>query len=167
MFRRAVRRARQFYRAVFVRVRQEELALAGTYLSPAQTALFQRMARSDQRHCLDVFYTLYDAGYGDDVLLRAALLHDVGKSAEQLTVWHRVAVVWLQGLAPRWLAHLAADGRGWKAPFAVHVRHSQLSAQWATEAGCSSDTVALIRRHHEPDAGNERSAILWWADEGN
>ena len=38
-----------------------------------------RMPRSDQRHCLDVYETLVRAGYHEEDLLHAALLHDVGK----------------------------------------------------------------------------------------
>jgi hypothetical protein len=167
LYGRAAHRAWQFFRATLARVRQAEYALVSARLSAAQTALFCRMARCDRRHCLDVFYTLYEAGYRDDALLRAALIHDVGKSAGRLAVWHRVAVVLMQRFTPAWLARLAADGQGWKAPFAVHVRHPQASAQWAAEAGCASDVVALIRGHHELNPKDDTLAALKWADEQN
>jgi len=144
------------------------------------------MDRCDQRHCLDVFYTLHRAGRQEDTLLEAALLHDVGKSVHacgphargpgidapdvktrRLTVWHRVAVVLMQHYAPGWLSGLASDGRGWKAPFAVHARHAETSAQWAAEVGCSPIVVALIRGHHTPNPDNEQSAALQWADDQN
>jgi hypothetical protein len=163
------------------RVRADEHDLIQERLPPAQAALFYRMARSDRRHCLDVYYTLIRAGYREEDLLRAALLHDVGKAAGDrgggmpMTVLHRVAIVLLQAftvrtpgtrtkgtqgigpraLGPRWLARLAADGRGWKAPFAVHARHARAGAEWAAEAGCSPAVVALIRAHHgEPGGSN-------------
>jgi hypothetical protein len=157
-------RAWQFFRALFARVRQAEYSLLQVHLLPAQVALFRRMARSDQRHCLDVFYTLCDAGYYQAALLQAALIHDVGKSGGRLTLWHRVAVVLMQRFAPGWLARLADDGRGWKAPFAAHVRHAQVGAQWAAEAGCPSQVVDCIRRHHDPNPENEQWAALQWAD---
>ncbi|UCC63877.1 MAG: hypothetical protein JSV36_02115, partial [Anaerolineae bacterium] len=120
----ALRRAAQFFRATFARVRAGEYDLIQARLSPAQVALFACMRRSDQRHCLDVYYTLCRAAYREEDLLRAALLHDAAKSTgAPMTVFHRVAIVLLQAftlwdLGPRWLARLAADGRGWKVSFA-------------------------------------------------
>jgi hypothetical protein len=195
----ALRRVLQFYRAVFARVRADEYELIQDRLSPAQAALFMRMMRSDQRHCLDVYYTLIQAGYQDDDLLRAALLHDAGKSApaaksapagtlaagpgtaggstevevgQRMTVFHRVAVVLMQalpGIGSRWLVRLAADGRGWKAPFAAHVCHAEVSAEWAAAAGCSAAVVNLIRGHHAQSGrshpASDLAAALRWADE--
>lgn len=183
----SLRRIRQFFRAALARVRPDELTEIKTLLTPAQRALFQRMERSDQRHSLDVYYTLRRAGHNDRELLQAALLHDAGKTVlaggktvlagdkpigargplQRLTVWHRTLVVLLPGIAPGLLAHLAADGRGWKRPFAVHVQHAQASADLAAQAGSTPKVVALIRRHHEPEPDDTRLALLRWADEQN
>jgi hypothetical protein len=169
----ARRRVRQFFRATFARVHPDELAALQAILTPAQRALFERMDRSDQRHSLDVIDTLRRAGHDDRELLQAALLHDAAKSApvrdplQRLTVWHRTAVVLLQKNAPRWLARLAADGRGWKRPFAIHVQHAQSSAELAAEAGSAPGVVALIRTHHQPEPNDRRAALLQWADEQN
>jgi hypothetical protein len=157
-------RVRQFFSAAFARVRPSDRALVERHLSPAQMALFWHMARCDQRHALDVLQTLCQAGHHDETLLQVALLHDVGKAAGKLTIWHRVAVVLLQRFAPERLACLAADGRGWKAPFAAHVRHAQVGAQWAMDAGCPAAVGELIYRHHDPDPEGELLVALQWAD---
>jgi hypothetical protein len=164
---------RQFFRASFARVRPEEIAALQAILTPEQMALFERLDRSDQRHSLDVMETLRRAGHDDKALLQAALLHDGAKSApgkgplQRLTVWHRTAVVLMQKSAPGWLARLAADGRGWKRPFALHVQHAEGSAELAAQAGCTPEVVALIRAHHEPKSNDRRAALLQWADEQN
>jgi hypothetical protein len=160
-------RVKQFLRALLVPVRRREYDLVEALLVPAEVALFRRMARCDQRHCLDVFYTLCDAGHRDQVLLKAALIHDVGKTAGGLTLLHRVVIVLADRYAPGWLPSLACDGRGWKAPFAVHMRHAQFSANWAARAGCSPEVVACIRGHHDPEPKNDRLAALQWADRQN
>lgn len=162
-----VHRVWQFFSAAFARVRPGERVLVERHLSSAQMALFWRMARCDQRHALDVLRTLCQAGHHDETLLQAALLHDVGKAAAKLTIWHRVAVVLLQRFAPGWLARLAAHGRGWRAPFAAHARHPQVGAQWVIQAGSSVEVGELVRRHHEPAPENGRLAILQWADKQN
>ena len=87
-------RAWQFFSAAFARVRPSERVLVERHLSPAQMALFWHMARCDQRHALDVLQTLRQAGHHDETLLQAALLHDVGKAAGRLTIWHRLRL-WL------------------------------------------------------------------------
>lgn len=156
-------RAWQFFRAAFGRVRTAEVEGAARYLEPAQMALFRRMPRCDQRHGLDVFATLWAAGERDEALLAAALLHDVGKAGGGLTLWHRVAVVLLGHRVDRW----AGDGRGWRAPLAVHVQHAEMGARRAAAVGCAPDMVDLIRRHHDPAPDDRRTAALQWADKRN
>jgi hypothetical protein len=184
---RAWHRVQQFFRATFAWVRPSEIEALEAILSPAQMALFRRMARSDQRHSLDVLSALRRAGHDDRSLARAALLHDCGKSVpaggksvaaegklagnggplQRITVWHRTLIVLLQRLAPGWLDRLAFDGRGWRRPFAIHIQHAQTSAELAAQAGCTPKVVDLIRGHHEPEPQDERSALLQWADEQN
>jgi len=187
------RRARQFFRATFARVRPSEIVEIEAVLTPAQMALFGQMARSDQRHSLDVMNSLRQAGHHDQDLMQAALLHDAGKSVlagrqsvpaggkpadargplQRLTVWHRTAVVLMQKVTPGWLARLAADGRGWKRPFTIHVEHAQISAELATQVGCTPQAVALIREHHArrqngaSTPNDDQAALLRWADEQN
>ena len=175
----ATRRIRQFFRATFARVHPDEVAALATILTPEQMALFRCVDRIDQRHSLDVMNTLRQAGHDDRALLQAALLHDAGKSVltdrpavgdgplQRLTVWHRTAVVLMQRNTPGWLARLAADGRGWKRPFALHVRHAQNSAELARRTGSTPEVVAAIRGHHEPEPNDRRAALLRWADEQN
>jgi hypothetical protein len=136
-------------------------------MSPGQVDLFCRMAVCDQRHCLDVLHTCQEAGHQDRALLQAALLHDAGKAGARLTIWHRVAVVLMQRYTPGWLARWAADGRGWKAPLAAHVRHPEEGARRAAEVGCTAETVTLIRRHHDPGPVDGQLAVLQWADKQN
>lgn len=183
---RALHRVEQFFRATFARVRPAEIAALRSILTPEQMSLFQRMDRVDQRHSLDVMDTLRRAGHHDRELMQAALLHDTGKSVPvdgksmaagsapsargslcRLTVWHRTAVVLMQKNTPGWLTRLAADGRGWKRPFALHVRHATTSAELARQAGSTPEVVAAIRGHHKPDSNDQRAALLQWADEQN
>jgi len=149
-----VYRVAQFMRALLGRVRSDELAVVDEYLTPLQRALFRRQSRYDQRHSLDVFFDLRAQGETNEDLLQAALLHDVGK--ERLWLGVRVAVVLLEAFYPeglRWLARRERWGP-WRNPFFIHRAHPLRGAILAQAAGCSPTTVALIRRHQEPLAGN-------------
>jgi hypothetical protein len=152
---------------MLARVSGTEFALVEQVLSVQQVALFNRMHRIDQRHCLDVFHTLYRAGYRDAELLRAALLHDVGKTAGRMTIFHRVAVVLMGKAAPDLLARLAHSGRKWTRGFAVHALHPQVGAQLV--GGTDTPQVALlVKGHHDPDPQRDtQMAALHWADGQN
>jgi putative nucleotidyltransferase with HDIG domain len=96
-------------------------------------------------------------GHHDPALLRAALLHDVGK-AGQLRLWHRVAVVLLEALAPTMLRRLADDRpHSWRYPFFAHLHHARLGAERARATGCDALTVELIERHHQAPPIGDRS----------
>lgn len=148
-----------------------------TLLTPVQMALFQGMPQCDQRHSLNVVRTLRAAGADHPDLLIAALLHDAAKSAGPLRLWHRVAIVLLKALVPRWLDWLArpADPGHWRFPFYMHRIHPQAGARWAEEAGCSSLAVWLIAHHqqlpnHHDDCEENRGRLLRmlrWADDQN
>lgn len=147
-------------------MREDEYILVKAHLSAAQMALFKDMHRIDQRHSLDVFHTLYGAGYRDPVLLQAALLHDVGKSASRITILHRVVVVLMKKAVPGWLEGLVQDGGGWKHGLAVYASHAAISARLVQEVS-SPEVVFLIAEHHNSDPQDDRLAILRWADGQN
>ena len=146
-----VRRVKQFWRACRAAVEPREMYGLSEYLDPSQRALFARMTVSDQRHCLDMFYSLRERLGADGPLLQAALLHDSGKSAAPVRLWHRVVYVLLGRLSEPARSKLCAHGgRGWRAPFFVLAHHTDLGADLALKAGCSAEVVALIRSHQRP-----------------
>ncbi len=132
-------------------------------LNPALLALYRRMAKADRRHSLRLLHWLRRHGHKDPDLLVAALLHDCGKAAASLRVWHRTLKVLLRRLAPVWWQRLAAPAPPghWRYPFFVLEQHPRLGAEWAAAAGCSSLTVWLIAQHEsKPDPADPRTALL-------
>jgi hypothetical protein len=152
-------RAGQFFRALAARPNAGDEALAQQMLTGPERALFQSMAPAYKRHALAVWRALLEAGHADRELLKAALLHDVGKNLRAdgtRQVWgvplpYRVLIVLLEAWRPGLFARLAdPNPRSLGHPFHVYLEHSQHSAALAQAAGCSPLTVSLIRRHHEP-----------------
>jgi hypothetical protein len=158
----AVSRVRQFLAALRARVSDDEMAVLQRYLASSQRDLFRAMSPIDQRHCLDVFNVLLRQGHTDPDLLRAALLHDVGKRGIRL--WHRVAGVLLEAFWPTLLEKLAVNRpQSWLYGFYIYQYHADLSAELAERSGCSPSIVELIRGHHTPSE-NEQAKALWEAD---
>lgn len=147
-----VYRIRQFGWAITARIREEDRALVARILPPEAQALFWRMAPGDQRHSLAVLRTLMAWGETHPALLKAALLHDVGKAAAPLTPWERALIVLGEavGIQPdrsgcfRWPIL-----RCWMNRVRRYRAHPEIGAAWAMEVGCDPLTVALIRRHQD------------------
>ncbi len=164
MISRLTYRSRQFWNVLISprkRVRSE--ALMGC-LSPSQLMLFRRMQPSEQIHAYQVYKRLGAAGQTDPDLLRAALLHDVGKILYPLSIFERVMIVvgkrFFRKRTKEW-----AEGPldGLRRPFVVAERHAEWGADLASQAGAPARTVELIRRHQDAplaDTGPEIEHLL-------
>ncbi|MCW5882362.1 MAG: HD domain-containing protein [Anaerolineae bacterium] len=149
---------------VAVRVGQVGYALAArwtrhddyltTVLAPGERGLFDRLPATERAHALRVADRLRRAGYdGRDEatrsLLRAALLHDIGKAGHGVRLPHRVAYVALRAIAPAWLAHSVANPCGWRRPFFALAHHAELGAEVLTSVGSDPLTISLVRYHDD------------------
>ena len=137
---------------VTARVDPAEEARAVELLPPSARPLFLGMPVADRRHALKVAARLLVGARADvDVdVVAAALLHDAAKG-HRMRVWHRVAGVVLDAVAPRLLRRLARrDPASWRYPFHLYLHHASLSSAQALAAGCSPRTAALIRGDVHP-----------------
>ena len=166
MLARILYRGRQFFNIAFSGIMEEERRATEHLLSPAQRELFFGMPVQGQRHCLNVYYNLKARRCEDIDLLRAALLHDVGK--EGVSLWHRVACVILGRICPR-LLELLANGRpgSWRYGFYSNMHHAQRGATLAEASGASAVTVNLIRSHQDRGSSDPRLLTLQEADEAS
>jgi putative nucleotidyltransferase with HDIG domain len=164
-------RASQFVRAAAGRLPEEDIRLALDHLTPALQRLFLQMSTADQLHAVRVLKSLQGAGEDHTDLLRAALLHDVGKARAPLRLIDRVIIVlaewFFPGAARRWGA---GEPHGWRRPCVIAAQHPAWGAEMARKAGASQTLVDLIRRHqespaHASDAEFDRLLEkLTWAD---
>jgi hypothetical protein len=113
------------------------------------------MQPSEQTHAYQMLERLKGAGQTDPDLLAAALLHDVGKVLCPLSLLDRVAIVlgkrFFQQRTRRWSEGTPSRLRR---PFVVAAHHPDWGAALAEQAGASSQTVNLIRRHQDQSSSN-------------
>ncbi|HWJ03094.1 MAG TPA: HDIG domain-containing protein, partial [Verrucomicrobiae bacterium] len=146
-------RCKQFVSAITATLTPADRELIKSVLSKQEQPLFFAMDIVDQRHCLDVAKTckeLIKQGQTDlnqGLLLKAALLHDVGKPAGSLKIWDRVIIVILQKYRPQRLERLA-NRPG--TPYHTALFHPQAGGKLCAAAGCDPELVQLITRHHAP-----------------
>jgi hypothetical protein len=124
-------------------------------LNPEQLELFFQLPVSDQNHSYRVYKCLIENGENNSQLLRAALLHDLGKVKFPLKSWERAAAVLIIGafpeLANRWAA---GEPKGIRKSLVVYHNHPEWGAVLAQKAGCSPLTVWLIENHESLSPGD-------------
>jgi predicted HD phosphohydrolase len=110
-----------------------------------QTARFLAAGPAgDARHAERTAAILRALG-ADEELIAAGRLHDLAKPAGT-RLWHRVAGVVLDRVAPRVRRELA---RG-DSTFARYLDHARRGAEEARRRGASDRVVFLIAGHHSP-----------------
>jgi putative nucleotidyltransferase with HDIG domain len=154
-------RARQFFRGFHARLSPVEIAVVRSLLSAPELRLFLALDPRDRRHSYDVLRWLeVTAGSRkpSGSLLKAALLHDVGKG--RLGVWDRVAFVLLEHVSTRFVDILGSakgepEGARWRHALWRLRHHAELGARVLSEVGTDPRVIELVARHTGRDAGSD------------
>lgn len=119
-----------------------------------QTWRYLWVARGDERHAERTAEILRALG-ADPELVLAGLLHDRAKPRDT-RLWHRIAAVLLETLAPRVRERLARR----RGTFASYLDHAARGAEMARMEGRSERVVRLIARHHERPADADEALLV-------
>jgi hypothetical protein len=151
-------RIRQTLLFVFAWSHPTEDNLARAYLNPSEHELYMQMSPPARQHHLRVLKRLLAQGEKHPALLKAALLHDVGKIRYPFSLPEKVLVVLVKACLPRQFAAWSnGPTEGWRRPFVVSAKHPQWGAKMALEIGVDELTVELICRHQTHLAGPPRT----------
>ncbi len=169
-----IQRIKQFYRAVTASISPADKNWVAKHLPQEAQTLFYAMHPADQYHVLHVARTamkLWEkAPVGDrELLLRAALLHDVGRVRGDLDIFGKVWAVLLKHYLPAQAQALAQSDKGYLGHIMyVYYHHPEIGAQKLEAIGMVQE-AAIIRYHHAPPTTNEppELALLRAADELN
>ena len=166
-----MQRVRQFFQAIFAHFDEADRRYVAWWLPEAELQqLFYGMALPDQVHALRTAYTaeklLEEVAVEEKkcvarrLLLRCALLHDVGRARGTLGTLGKTAVVLLHHFFPRWAKTRGEFPRGGKlsAMLYVYFHHPQIGAAWLQQFGYEAE-AAIVARHHEPPAPGDSAEL--------
>ena len=122
-------------------------------LEPAELALWMRLPAHDRRHTVEVARKVEArlAGTphaGDSRWPAAALLHDVGKIAANLSVFGRVLAT-LAGMLGGWRLSAWEEFRGLRRRISQYLRHGEIGADMIRMAGGREEVAAWAYAHHD------------------
>jgi putative nucleotidyltransferase with HDIG domain len=172
MFKRLSHRFNQFFFALTSRISDDDRAFVRKHLTIEETALFEQLPDDIKKHSIDISRKLLDVAHGhtkeinQKVLVRAGLLHDIGKGLVRLSVFDRVHLVLLRRLVRPLYDKLASYGggegsRGVFRKFYVHKEHASIAAKLLEGAGTEGKVVSIIRSHTAPaEADDPKELIL-------
>ncbi|AQS59290.1 HDIG domain-containing metalloprotein [Desulforamulus ferrireducens] len=172
----AIQRVKQFWYAIMSQLGPAEIEFVQKILSPQEQTLFFAMDRPTQTHCYRVAQTCLELianqkNINQELLIKSALLHDIGKPANCITTLDKVFIVLLNALAP-WIFKkiLRSSRRGhFIQACKHHVNHAAQGAALAEKAHLPGPMVALIKNHHHPPRPEDppELVLLRQADELN
>lgn len=161
-------RVRQFIRAVRAHLEEKDVRYICSHLLQKEQRLFFAMHRADQYHALQVAYTaeqLADESRDSvdrEVLIRGALLHDVGRRKGDMDIWGKVLAVLLKAFFPVQTVSSETDsfrglGGRIRRVLYVYYHHPAIGAALLRQIGCLKE-AELAEKHHlqeTPEDGAE------------
>ena len=140
----------QFFQSLKQPPGENDWKVVKSILSQAELDLFRELPIQDQNHSIRVLEGVRATGEDDSDLLKAALLHDLGKMRYPLRRWERVMAVLLSGLFPKNVKTWGeGEPVGFKRPLVVIRKHPMWGADLAEGAGSSPRTIWLIKHHED------------------
>jgi len=158
-------RIRQVIAALSAHITDEDRLFVSHYLTNSEQILFYAMNLPDQRHVLSVAYTaLHLAKHQQKIdinlLVKCALLHDVGKVKGDVSTFDKIITVIGHGLSPQWAKRWGRLGRGTRLEnirhaFYIYYHHARRGATMLEKIGTPSQIVEIIAKHHEVPADHD------------
>lgn len=164
-------RIRQFYWDLFSKMTDEDLKFAQEVLNLNELDLFKKLSISEQKHSVRVAYDVRRICQREklesDELLKAALLHDIGKIFKRLNIIDKSLFVLFDKFSFGSVRkHFADDYRISK--ISVFYNHPSLGACILGKIGCSPRVIYLVKNHSNKNIEGDRQLdILQYCDNTN
>lgn len=156
-----MKRVKQLLSAMGALITPKDEEFVKQHLNLSEQKLFHQMSIPDRRHCLNVTKTVITLAEKNQVanlniLVKAALLHDVGRQGGTVSTVDKVIGVILRAvLGDKMVEKWSKVGRGsrWKNlrnALYVNAHHPRIGAELLRNSGTQAEVVQLVSCHHLP-----------------
>ncbi len=159
------KRIKQFYKGITAKITEEDRIFIRKHLDKKTKELFLSLPISEQRHSIDVAKTAIglSKGLGQielDILIKASLLHDIGKINTGLNPFTKSIAVLFDKISPK----LAQNT---KIKFIKgYYHHPQMGAELLKNL-TDEEVIYLVKNHQSKQKGTKLLELLKKADSLN
>jgi len=158
-------RVKQVLSALTAQITPADLMFVREYLTTDEQVLFWGMNMPDQYHSLQVAYTAlqltaHAMNLDHHLLVKCALLHDVGKIKGDISTVDKIITVLAYHVWPQWAKEWGRLGRGnlvmnVRHAFYIYFHHAQRSATLLMGANTEIQVVDIVGKHHKAPEEND------------
>ena len=158
-----IKRIKQFYRAISASITDKDILFINNYLNPKENELFFKLRVSEQYHSLQVAYGCHSSKPNNTTLIKAALLHDIGKLGSNLTTINKSLVVIVKrlGVEEKWLPVFLRKALNYQ------LQHPKHGYYLLKEIQCREEILQLVKNHHQEGYQEDDINLLRYYDEEN
>lgn len=140
-------RIRQFINGINAKIYNEDRIFIENYLNDKEQELFYKLRLSEQRHSLNVAYGCHKEMPDNTTLIKAALLHDIGKIGSNLSIINKsLAVISIAlKIEDSYLPTFLRQALHYK------LNHGQLGYELLNHIVSNEKILMLIKHHHCPE----------------
>lgn len=166
-----VKRLRQLYNALTADFSFSDVLYMRARLDEQEVQLFFQMGVMEQKHAVNTARTVERLikkavkPVDKKLLIKAALLHDVGKLQGSMKVWHKGACIFMDRFFPEKAQQMASfDEPKGSLAYALYVyyNHPRIGARKVEKISSDYRLPILIRFHHEKKRPKELATELYY-----
>lgn len=137
-------RIKQFFKAVTSF--SYDNTLVDKYLNSKEKELFAKLPLHEKRHAVDTASTIikYDVKNDKHLLIKSALLHDIGKVERRVGILKKSILVLMDKLMPELSKTLSFR----YSMFNTYYNHPEIGAELLRRLNTEEKVILLVRYHH-------------------
>lgn len=172
-----IQRVKQFIHALHARMTVEDRGWVCSLLTREERLLFEAMTQADQCHSVRVAKTALALARNQSVhetlLLRCALLHDIGRQKGDMGTQGKILAVLMQAVFPyRSLQWARPGGRHWwewpRRVLYIYYYHPDIGRDKLLALGCYQEALIIAQHHKAPaESDSPELCLLRAADAMN